>query len=810
MKNFLLIAAWLCFAIQLKAQSTNSNSFNNITGKIIDEKNSPVEFATITLLSAKDSSLVKGEMSEASGAFSMENIASGNYFLEISYVGYQQYSNFIQLQKDFDAGNISLQKNINELAEVVVQDKKPLIERDNEKVVMNVESSNFSSTGNALDVLQRAPAVIVDNDGNIRLKGKQGVLVMIDGKETYLSADQLANQLRNTPADAISKIEVISNPGAKYEAQGNAGIINIVTKKNKKQGFNGNITGSVAHGELWSYHGGLNLNYRDKKYNLFGSYNYSNDDQQQLRDIWRTVIYNGDVTILNDYNTEISQFNNNTYKAGIDYFVNDKNTVGFIFSGFNFTNPDNNLTNVDVYDGNNVLQSSSTSEGDINGTYNNVSFNLNYDGKFDSLGRGLSANADYSHYNGLSDGDYTTTYFDAAGNQQGKPYLLNNYNPTSVDIKSIKLDYTHPLKNKWKLEAGTKLSYVVTDNDLQVSTFENESWRVDTTQSNHFKYTENINAAYVSAAKQFKNWSVQAGLRGEQTIADGNSITIENTFSRNYFQLFPSASVNYDLNEKNNFAFFYSRRIDRPRYQDLNPFVFYLDQYLLSQGNPNLQPQLTHSLSLSYTFKKQYTFTADYSYTKNNIIDLFYQNDSTKITYETPGNFDHQNYYDVSFYAPFEITKWWSLTPSVTAYYISESTQYNETIFSKSDLSWNGNLQNTFQLPKGFSVDLSAFYQSAGIWSIAEFRQFGSIDLGLKKSLMNGQATLKFTASDILNTNHIVGNINYANIDGYVTQNNDTRQFTLSFSYRFGKQTAQAREHRTGDEEEKRRVKTGS
>jgi hypothetical protein len=810
MKKLLLLAAWLCFAFISKSQSTNNNSFNNITGKIFDEKKLPVEFATITLLSQKDSSLIKGEISDADGKFEMENIPSGNYILDVNFVGFNKYSNTIELNKDYNMGEIDLQKSTTELQEVVVQGQKPLIERDNEKVVMNVESSSFSSNGNALDVLQRAPAVIVDNEGNIRLKGKTGVLVLIDGKETYLSADQLANQLKNTPADAISKIEVISNPGAKYEAAGNAGIINIVTKKNKKQGFNGNITGSVAHGELWSYDGGINLNYRDKKYNLFGSYNYANDQQQQVRDIWRKVNYEDALTSLHEYNTEANQFINNNYKAGIDYFIDDKNTVGFIASGFHYNNPDDNHTNVSVYDGNDVLQSSSTSDGNILGTFDNVSFNLNYDGKFDSLGRELSANVDYSHYNGLSDGDYTTTYFDAEGNQMGAPLLLNNYNPTSVDIKSFKLDYSHPFSSTLKLDAGTKISYVVTDNDLQVSTFENETWVVDSLQSNHFNYTENINAAYLNFSKQFKKFSVQAGLRGEQTIAEGNSLTIQNTFSRNYFQLFPSAAVNYNLNDKNSFAFSYSRRIDRPRYQDLNPFVFYLDQYLLSQGNPNLQPQLTHALSLSYTLNQKYTFTADYSYTKDNIIDLFYQNDSTLITYETPDNFDHQNYYDVSFYAPFEITKWWSVTPSVTAYYISESTQYNESTFSKSALSWNGNLQSSFQLPKGFTADVSAFYQSSGIWSIAEFRQFGSIDLGVKKTILKGQGTVKFTAADILNTNHIVGNITYANIDGYVIQNNDTRQFTISFSYRFGKQTAAMREHRAGDEEEKSRVKTGS
>lgn len=808
MRRFLLAAA--CLLIGLRQASSLPFTYNTgtIMGKVLDELNKPVPLATILLINATDSTLAKGEVTDESGAFRMENIVSGNYLLRITFLGYETVEESLSVGESVDLGEIYLKKSTASLEEVTVSAERPLIERVNDKLVMNVESSALASAGSMLDVLQRAPGVTVDNDGNIRLKGREDVLVMMDGKETYLSPDQLAAQLKNSPAESVSKIEVISNPGAKYEAQGSAGIINIVTKKNKKPGLNGSVNGGVSRGELWSYDGGLNLNYHNKKFNLFGNYNYSNEGQYQTRDIRRTVNYENVITQIYDDNEQTNYYTDHSYKAGIDYYINERNTLGFVASGYFFGEVDDNFTAVSVYDANQNIQSSSTSEGDIHGKFNNISLNLNYDVKLDTAGQALTVNADYAYYDGLNDDTYTTTYYNTENNQAGEPELLNNYNPTTVDIKSLKLDYTYPFSAKLKLDAGAKVSYVITDNDLLVTLFENDEWVEDSTRSNHFRYTENINAVYVSASGQFGKMSVQAGLRGEQTVADGNSYTLENTFHRNYFQLFPSLSINYAVSDNHALGLSYSRRIDRPRYQSLNPFTFYLDQYLLSKGNPNLQPQLTQSVSLSYTFRQRYTVSADYSYTVDNIIDLFYQNDSTGLVVEMPDNFDHQHYYSTSFFAPIDVTKWWSVTPAITVYYITETEQYESSVFSNSDWSWNGNLQNTFQLPAGFVLDVSAFYQSAGIWSIAEFKSFGSVDAGLKKKVLKDNGTIRLSAQDIFNTNHITGSIKYANLDGYVEQGNDTRQIKLSFTYRFGSQPQQ-RNHEGGNEDEKSRVGTG-
>lgn len=783
-------------------------SDNAITGRVLDENRLPVSLATVVLLDAADSALVKGELTDDNGWFGLESIAPGQFILTISSLGLEPYSLPITLTGSLDLGEIEMKKLSASISEVVVTADLPLIQKENDKIILNVGNSALAAAGTALDVLQRAPGVTVDNDGNIRLKGRQGVLVMIDGKETYLSPQQLTSQLKNTPAESISQVEVISNPGAKYEASGSAGIINIVTKKNRKQGFNGSANAGVSHGELWSYDAGFNLNFRDKKYNLFANYSYSNDDQVQTRDIWRSVTFEDVFSQINDDNVQTNRYYDNNFKAGVDYFLDERNTFGFVASGYVFNERDDNHTDVTVYDQSGLVESSSTSEGDIHGEFNNISLNMNYERKFDSAGGTLLLNADYAYYDGLNDDTYTTTYYDTEGNQTKDPEKLNNYNPTTVDIRSLKADLAYPLTKKLRFETGGKVSYVVTDNDLKVTELINGNWENDPSRSNRFRYTENINAAYLNLAMALGDLSIQAGLRGEQTIADGNSVTIQNTFHHNYFQLFPSLSVNYALSEKHALGLNYSRRIDRPRYQSLNPFAFYLDQYLIAQGNPNLKPQLTQSVSLSYSFQQKYTVTFDYSYTVDNIIDLFYQNDSTKVIYEIPDNFDHQHYYAASFFAPVDLTKWWSITPAITVYYLTETEKYESSTFSKSDWSWNANLQNSFKLPMDFSLDVSAFYQSAGIWSIAEFKPFGSVDAGIRKNVLKDRGTVRLTVQDIFNTNRILGSIQYANIDGNLIAYNDRQQVKVTFSYRFGTQGEQRR-NSASNEEEKRRVGTG-
>lgn len=800
------LLVWICLCSYLNAEA------GSITGKVTDKEQQPIEFATVTLHKATDSSLVKGEFSDQSGKYTFEHIVSGTYLVKVAGVGYESMSYAdIRITSDdesVDLGTSVLLPFSNELSEVTVVAQKPMIQYDHDKMVLNVSESSIASGGSVMDALEKAPGVIVNQEGNISLRGKQGVLVMIDDKPTYLSSEQLANQLRAMPADAVSKIEVITNPSARYDAEGNAGIINIVTKKDKNLGLNGSATAGLEHSSNgWSPEAGLNLNYRVKKINLFGSYNYS--DYAQLQQL--QVVRNFNEGDVQSSVTEASSLDNHyidhSYKAGIDYFLNDRHTLGFIASGYTDSYLSANNTNATIYNSNGIYEPASDTYGDLNTAAGNYSLNLNYDAKLDTAGTALSADIDYSRFNGDGNDNYITTYYDEQGNVEADPLVYRAESPGTIEIRSAKLDFNHSIHGTWNLEAGAKASAVTNDNEVIFSIEDNNEWYIDSTRSNDFIYDENIYAGYLQLGRQIGKFSIQAGLRGELTDAHGNSVTLQESFDRNYFQLFPSLNISDRISDKHTVSFSYSRRIDRPRYDQLNPFLYFLDPYLYLQGNPNLRPQLTNSLELSYLFKETYALSFNFSQTTDEIQEQFYQTDSTKTIVLFSDNFGKNTTFAMTAYAPLQPVKWWSMTPVITAFYQDLKTEYLELNYHETQFGYQINIQNSFTLPKGFALELSAQYQSKVIFSIASIEPNGDISLGLKKSFWDGKASVKLNARDIFNTNNIKGEINFANIDSYFSQNNDRQRYGVNFSYRFGNSQASQRQRSNAIEDEKSRVK---
>ncbi|MGB3074473.1 MAG: TonB-dependent receptor, partial [Chitinophagales bacterium] len=667
MKKLFLLFGSLCFAgLQLIQAGT-------ITGKVIDQERQPVEFATITLLKAADSSLVKGEFSDGTGTFFFDQISQGSYTVAISNLGYEKISlekiTISDANASVDLGNISLLPASKELSGITVTAQKPMIQHEHDKMILNVEGSPIASGGSVMDALEKAPGVIVNQDGKISLRGKQGVLVMIDDKPTYLSEEQLANQLKAMPAESVSKIEVITNPSARYDAEGNAGIINIITRKNKNLGFNGSVTAGIERSHEWSPEAGINLNYRLKKVNLFGSYNYSDYRQYRTLDVLRNFETDSTSSSVSEQIAMHNSYLDNSYKGGMDYFINDRNTIGFVASGYFDSYSSDNNTAATIYNSNGVYEPSSNTHGDIYNSSDNFSFNLNYDGKLDTSGTTLSADADYSHFNSKGDDHYETIYFNQDGSETDSPLLYYTQSPGIIDIRSAKIDFSHPFSHGWNFEAGAKVSAVKNDNEEIFSVEQNSEWVIDSTKTNHFIYEENIYAGYVQLAKEFKNISVQAGLRSELTASNGHSETLNESFKRNYFQLFPSLNISDKINENHTVSVSYSRRIDRPNYDQLNPFLFFLDPYLYEQGNPKLKPQLTNSLELQYLFKENYNLTLSYSRTTDEIQEQFYQIDSTKTIVLFSENFGSNTTYAATTYAQLQPVKWWSLTPVITLFY---------------------------------------------------------------------------------------------------------------------------------------------
>ncbi|MBC7848767.1 MAG: TonB-dependent receptor, partial [Chitinophagaceae bacterium] len=621
-----------------------------ISGSIKDESGKTLEGATVTLNRSPDGALVKVTIATKQGSFEFDKLADGNYLIAVSVAGFSAFkSEPVKLseQRSLELPAFVIKKGDKSLAEVTVTGKRPLIENKIDRTVINVEAAPTNAGASALEVLEKSPGISVNNDGVISLKGKQGVIVMMDGKPTYLSATDLANVLRNLPASALDQIEIMPNPPARFDASGNSGVINIKTKKSRADGFNGSVTtgGTISYYKRGNSYlaplrstTSVNLNYRKGKLNLFGNYNYNyregRSDMTMERKFYEK---NGTLNSISNSNTEFNGLNNNhTVKLGLDFYADKKNVFGIVLNGFGFwgfPKPVSTQT-ISAPDGSveSVLKSITTN----NLTFFNYSSNLNYKHTFDSTGRELTVDFDYIGYSNKSETVLRTDVYDGAGNNTGRLMLRGDI-PGVINIYSVKSDYVHPLKKEMRFEAGFKTSFVKNDNEVDYSRDLNGAWVKDS-RSNHFVYKENINAAYAQINKKWKKWSAQLGLRLENTVAEGHQVTNDSTFRRDYTNLFPTTFINYEANKNHTITLSYGRRIERPNYQDLNPFTWFLDSLTFRIGNPYILPQFAHNVELRHSFKGQFTTTINYTVTNDVIAQILKQNTEQRITFLTIDN----------------------------------------------------------------------------------------------------------------------------------------------------------------------------
>ncbi|MEO6524943.1 MAG: outer membrane beta-barrel family protein [Mucilaginibacter sp.] len=786
-----------------------------ISGSVLDEKGNTMPFATIGLLKAKDSSLVKGAITTENGSYKFERVNQGSYIVRVNVMGYTK-TNSKPINVNADATDIKvpvikLSSSSKALKEVNITSNKPLIERKFDRTIMNVENSVLAAGNSALEILERAPGVTIDKDDNISLKGKQGVTVMLDGKLTYLSSAQLATLLRSTDGNTIQSIEIITNPSAKYDASGNSGIINIKLKKNKMAGTNGSLSLSGGLGTYFKSSESLSLNHKDGKVNIFGSYSHGNRERANNFQLNRLVDSATKTTYFTQHTFMGQKPYNNNYRFGIDYDITKKNTIGFLVNGYFNGEHNYNDNNTLIGDQPNVIQSHQYTYSQVDQSYTNFALNLNDKYQIDTAGQELSFDIDYSKFNNNNNAHYDTYFYTPAGVQQFPPAFIRNQSPSTITINTEKLDYAYPLTKTLKLEAGFKTSNVKTDNDLQAQLLKSGTWINDTSRTNRFVYNEQIIAGYFNLAKEFKKTSVQVGLRTEHTTSNGDLISRNGVpVIRKYLDLFPSLFINQTLSPKNEVSFSYSRRIDRPGYDDLNPFVFYLDQYTYSQGNPFLNPQYTHSFEFNYTYNKAINVTLSYSHTSDAITEIILTDTLAKSTHQTRLNLQSQNAYNINVYAPYTISKWWNGNVSLITYYIN---------FKSNDLA-GGNLDDgkaafqlkttqTFLLSKTFKAEVATNYQSPQTYGIYKIEQRYSADAGLSKSFMEKKLNIKFSVSDVFNTNRNRLSSRYQSVNFDLNQKNESRVGRLTLTYNFGNAKIKMRQHSTNSDE-KNRVKGGN
>ena len=799
-----------------KAQSvTNGKVIGTVTAL-----QKPAESASIGLLRTKDSALVKLAVTNHLGQFEFDNIKEGSYLVSVQLAGYNKfYSAAFAIsneQKAFTVKNIHLAENSKMLGAVTVIAQKPMIEQKIDRTVLNVEASVTNTGSNALDVLEKSPGVSVDKDGNISLKGKQGVQVFIDGRPTYLSGADLANMLRNMQSTQLDQVEIMTNPPAKYDAAGNSGIINIKTKKNKQVGYNGSVTAGYGQGVYPKINGSANMNYRNDKINLFGNLSYAYRERFQTLSIQRKFIDMVSKDIKSNFD-QVNNLRNNdeplSGKFGFDYFASKKTTLGLVINSSKSNQEFTSESAINIADPGMIVLNQTRAMAINKDVWKNFSTNANLRHQIDTAGSELTADLDYIKYTSGNIQSLTNAYFTPNGTPLPgyRSDTLYGKLPQDIAIYSAKIDYVKPLKKGAKFEAGFKWSSVSTNNNAVYDSLLNNRLVPDYGRTNQFIYKENINAAYVNYSRPInKKLSGQVGLRVEQTHSNGNQVTTADHFIRDYVQFFPTLYIQYQVNTKNTYVLNYGKRIGRPDYESMNPFVHFLDKYTYQQGNPNLQPQFSHNIELTHTYNGFLTTTLNYTKTTDIIQQVLEQNTAKNESYIRQANIANQRQYGISVNAAFPVNKWWTSNIYVNAYNNEFSGIINGDQVTISATTGMFNIMEQFKFNKGWGAELSGFGRTEGVDGVFRIKGFGMMNMGVSKQMMKNKASLKLSIRDLLWSQKIKGESKYSNVDASFRQYGDSRVVNISFTYRFSKgKPGNIQRKRGGASEEASRIKTG-
>ncbi len=808
--SFVAIAVLLLLSVEAQSQATGQ-----LKGSVSSTRQQPLEGALVALYRVTDTVFVKSVLSEADGKFELNNLTATAYRIKIAALGYLDTTIEVQATTpSLELPKIQLRKRSEtELKAVQVIAQTPFAVKKIDRIVVNPDALIGNAGSTAMEVLEKSPGVQVDLNGVISLRGKQGVLVYIDDKPTYLSEADLSNYLKAIPASSIASIELMTNPPAKYDAAGNAGVIVIRLKKLKAKGWNGSLSGSYGQGFYPRTNWGLNFNYRINKFNFFSNFGYMVNNSYQDLTIKRNYFTsNGQLSSSFNQQTFIKNFlTNGSGRIGLDYYHSKRTTFGMILSGFDNIKTGPSVNEAYSRDPNGMQLARVEAVGPNKRVFINGSVNLNANVKLDTLGSELALNADYAVYNSAMKQALISRNYDALNNFSSGSTLISTL-PAQLTIQSAQADYTHPWKKGGRLEAGLKSSRVQTSNTANFFDQVNDKLTVNTLFSNQFNYQEQINAAYLNYNFEHKKWSLQTGLRVEQTAILGhqlgNSAHADSTFKRSYTNAFPTFYWSYQLDSLGNhlIGISYGRRIERPNYEDMNPFTYPLDRFTLYAGNPFLRPTFANVLELTYTYKNAITFALSYSHNKDLVSETIEQNNA--IFYSRPGNIGQHSGIGFSVNGSIPIKKWWTLQLYTELTYNKyQASLYQQQLINKGPYWYIGPVSQ-FQLPKSWSLEVAGMYQTKVPYSQFILISNWNVRAGVAKRFWKNKAALKLNVGDIFYSNQpggtIIGiNQSTASWHSYL----DSRVVTLAFSYRFTNgQTLAVRESKASTDE-KNRVK---
>lgn len=778
-----------------------------IAGSVVDSTSQkPIEFAAVTVTLENDSTIITGAITDLDGKFTFTVNNSGTYTLHYSFIGYFERSKTFTLQPGapfYNAGVLLMGQDVNMLEGVNITGEKSYLSGSIDKKVYSIEKDIVASAGSASDALQTIPSVVIDIDGNISLRGNEGVRIFIDGKPSGIVGSNMNAILEQIPASSIESIEVITNPSARYEAEGNSGIINIVLKKNKKVGLNGNVTAGIS--TTPKYEGGASLNFRNNKINFYSNYSYVNDNRDGSGSVYRKTFEEDTTFYLNSVSNSNSLSQMHMARTGLDYYINSKNTIGI--SGTFHTNTGERNENVDYTFLNFDSVSTSTSERITNSMNDGLSYNvgMNYRKTFADPKRVLTADAFYSYGDGNDESAYDEHFYDLDQIIIGPPLLQNVARPSINKDMSAQTDYVHPFKNGNQFEGGIKYTKEIKDNTLFSTSYNDETgiWSVDDSINNQFIYNEDVAAAYLIWNSSIKKFGYQLGLRAEQTFTNSELVTTSETFNNDYFGLFPSVHLNYKITETAELSASYSRRVDRPNAWFLNPFPDYSDPYSFRVGNPALEPEYENAYEIAFVKEfKKHSISASVYYNKTlNEISPYTVVTPEGISYMTFQNYDNEQKYGVELVGKNEFYKWWNVTSSVNFNQTLVDANNLEAGLSNSQFTYNIRVMSFFQVLKQTAFQVTFSYNTPWTFAQGESKPVYFMDAGLKSDFLQNKLSVNLSMSDVFNTRIWEG---YSEGINFYSEYNRKRQSqigTLKLTYKFGQQDNNRRKSNRGMEE---------
>jgi len=768
----------------------------------------PVPYATVALL-RPDSTVITGEITGDDGKFIIQNIASGDYLLQVSFIGYDKYYRRVSIPAQNDLGEIFLSERAGKLQEVVITGSRPLVSIKADRYIVNV-SGNIQSAGrDALDILRNTPGVLVDHNGNVSVLGNS-VQIWIDGRPSRMSGEQLKAFLNSMQGGEIDRIEVITNPSSRFDAEGAGGIIDIRTKRGLQYGLNGTLTAGYRQGEMDSENAGVSLNLRREKFNTFGNYSINrNKFMQNFGQIYVMETSAGKVTF--DQNSNIKSTDaglRNTLRAGMDFFLNPKNTLGFIVNAYH-----SGCDKMTIKGINNIIPalngvSFSESDNIQSRSDKGIQVNANYQSTFNKPGQQLNVDLDYAIFSSDPFQQNKNIYYDLNNAMIGVPEQFRNSNPQNINVYSAKIDYMQPVWKNARLETGVKVSNSQTDNDLKYDVFSGNSWQIDLARTNRFEYSERIDAAYLNLSQQLGKLSLQAGLRAENTSWKSEQKTTGEKNDITYFNVFPTFFANWQASSKHILGLSYSYRLSRPGYYLLNPFEITVDAYSFIRGNPNLMPAYTHNIQLSHTFAQSLMTRISYSSTNGLFMQSPIEDAATNRYGMTFINFGKSQNINVMMNYRKQIVKIWTANLTLQGIYTTNTSNEVSGEFVNKGTSLVAQLNNNINITPTLSAEMTGLYVSGIRQAYYVFQSMGNFSIGLRQTLMKNKLTLSLTVNDIFLTLNQKGYARYDNVNYSLSVKNDSRYANLTLRYNFGSSTVKAaRNKTTGIEDEASRAK---